>query len=73
MPGMAHVSYEEDRKVLMLHLGNKVIEVKGVDIELFAELCAAFGYFRDRFNDKKEVIRYRSIDHLSAPGLVIRH
>jgi hypothetical protein len=70
--GSASINYDEDRKVLLIQLGSTVVEFKNVDMETFAELCAAFGYFRDRFNSREEVIRYRSIDHFSIPGDVLR-
>ncbi len=60
--GSASINYDEERKVLLLRLGPTVVEFKGVDMEMFAELCAAFGYFRDRFNSKREVIKYKSVD-----------
>jgi len=60
--GTASVGYDEATKVLRLVFGRQVIEIKNIDMEMFAELCAAFGYFRDRFNSKQEIIKYKSID-----------
>jgi hypothetical protein len=65
--GSVTVNYDEDSKVLMITIGGTVVEFRNIDMEMFAELCAAFGYFRDHLRDNKAVIRYRTADIFGIP------
>lgn len=50
-PIRVQIAYDESNEKMFITIGNNVIEIKGIDFNIFESLCQSFAEFNEKIKD----------------------